>query len=87
MELTREVRCFCSKRTLLAKCGIDTRTRRPFIWQKVYKQGRVFGEMIAYGGRVVLRCRDCGRWTEVHIHSEVETKRVDEPAVLLGSTR
>lgn len=61
-----EVRCFCSRRPLLALCGRDDHGE-PFVHQKVYKQGKVFGEMVATGGTVRLRCRECLRWVRINL--------------------
>lgn len=68
-----ELRCFCSRRTLLAVCGRDSRTGEPYVWLKVHKSAgrdrppRLFAEMVATSGVVRLRCRDCCRWHKVVI--------------------
>lgn len=48
-------------------CGRDAVTRQPFVWMRVYKQGRVYGEMVATSGDVRIRCRECLRWHVVQI--------------------
>lgn len=58
-----ELRCMCSRRPLLATYGID-KDGRLFVHVKVYKQSRLFGEVVAYGD-VKLRCRECLRWHQV----------------------
>lgn len=64
--MQQDLRCFCSRRPLLAKCGRDERGE-PFIWVKVFKQGRIYGEVVATSGTVKLRCRECLRWHQVKI--------------------
>lgn len=67
MDKGVELRCSCSKRPLLGIGYRDPSTNEPRLHVKVFKQGRVFGEMIATSGTVHLRCRECGRWSKVHI--------------------
>lgn len=31
----------------------------------VFKQRRIFGESIHYGGEVKIRCRECFRWNNI----------------------
>ena len=38
-----------------------------FLHVKVYKQARIYAEMIAYSGIVKVRCRECLRWHVVTI--------------------
>lgn len=61
----KELRCFCSRSPLLATYGI--RKGVLFVHVKVYKQHRIMGELVAEGGTVKLRCRDCLRWHVVRI--------------------
>lgn len=65
-----DFRCFCARRPLLAVCGRDTLTGEPFVWMKVHKQQRIFGEMIATAGTVRIRCRECLRWHTLTIKRE-----------------
>lgn len=60
-----ELRCFCTRRPLLAVFGVDDKGRT-YVHQRVYKQHRVYGESIAYGP-VSIRCRECLRWHTVII--------------------
>lgn len=41
---------------------------------KVYKQNRIFGEMIVYGGEVKVHCRDCLRWHRIVFVKSGEAK-------------
>ena len=65
------IHCECDYETKLAEYGIDGNGKL-FVHLKVFKQGRVFGEMVATSGMVHLRCRDCGRWTKIRIHDDVK---------------
>lgn len=56
-----QLRCFCSRKPLLAVYGIDGRGRT-YIHCRVFKQNRVFGDWISYGGEVRILCRECFRW-------------------------
>jgi hypothetical protein len=61
-----ELRCFCTRKPLLAMYGIDNRDQL-YVHVKIYKGGRVFGEMVVTSGTVHLRCRECLRWQRVII--------------------
>jgi hypothetical protein len=63
----KELRCFCSRTPLLATYGIDSRGKL-FVHVKIWKQKRIFGELVVEGGVVRLRCRDCLRWHVVRIY-------------------
>lgn len=78
-----DLRCFCSRKPLLAVYGVDERGRL-YVHQRVYKQGRVFGESFFYGGTVKLLCRECLHWQEVVFRdpSTVTLQEVDAPEVL-----
>lgn len=62
-----ELRCFCARSPLLAVYGRDTQTGHPFVHVKVWKGKRLYTEMVATGGIVRLRCRECLRWHKVNI--------------------
>jgi hypothetical protein len=82
MELTKHrLNCFCSRRPLLAMYGIDQRGR-PYVHIKVYKQRRVFAEMLVVGGEVSISCRECVRWHRIVFKSSVDGRaelRATEP--------
>jgi hypothetical protein len=65
-----DIRCFCSRSPLLARAGRDD-SGRPYVHLKVFKQRRLYGEMVATSGVVSLRCRECFRWHRVTIRQEV----------------
>lgn len=59
-----ELRCFCSRAPLLAIYGVDARGRT-YVHVKIYKQRRVYGEIVHYGGEVKIKCRECLRWNVI----------------------
>lgn len=61
---SHELRCFCNRQPLLATYGIDKQGQL-YVHVRVYKQRRIFGEMLVVGGLVKLRCRECLRWHNV----------------------
>lgn len=61
-----ELRCFCSRTPLLATYGVDE-TGRLYVHVKIYKQRRIFGEVLVTDGIVKLHCRECLRWHTVII--------------------
>lgn len=75
-----EIRCFCSRTPLLAVAGRNQRTNEPYVHIKVFKQGRIFGEVVVTEGVVRLRCRECLRWHKVRIrHVGVDSKPEELP--------
>lgn len=70
-----ELRCaWCSRRPKLAYYGID-KDGNPYVHQKVYKQGRIYGESIARGGTLEIKCRECNRWNKIRITKSGEVIR------------
>lgn len=61
----KELRCFCSRKPLLATYGI--KDGKLFVHVKIYKAKRIFGEFVIEGGIVKLRCRDCKRWHKIRL--------------------
>lgn len=80
-----ELRCHCSREPLLAVYGIDGKGQL-YVHMRVYKQNRVFGEMIATGGEVKLHCRECLRWHKVVIRepSRLELTEATDPQIPAG---
>jgi hypothetical protein len=66
MNKEKELRCFCSREPLLATYGVD-HSGTLFVHVKIWKQRRIYGELVVEGGLVKLRCRECLRWHEVRI--------------------
>jgi hypothetical protein len=65
----QELRCFCSRQPMLAVYGIGL-DGRPYIHVRIYKQRRVYGEMVFKGGELSLVCRECIRWHRITIRDE-----------------
>jgi hypothetical protein len=63
---SNELRCFCARSPLLATFGLDEKGKL-YVHVKIYKQRRVFGEVLVTEGKVQLKCRECLRWHTVII--------------------
>ena len=84
-ETSVELRCFCSRKPLLATYGTDKRSRL-YVHVKVYKQGRIFGEVVVTGGTVRIHCRECLRWhTVVIADNRARLEEIAEPQVPVES--
>lgn len=62
----QELRCFCARKPLLATYGVN-KDGKLYVHVKVYKQRRVYGEVLVTEGKVQLHCRECLRWHTVTI--------------------
>lgn len=82
-KTTNELRCFCGREPLLATYGVDENGQL-YIHVKIFKQRRIFGEiLITEGGKVSLHCRECLRWHVVRIRRQTaELVEDSDPAVL-----
>lgn len=79
----RPIRCiFCSRNPLLATFGLDEQ-RKPFVHVKVYKQKRVFANVVVTGGPVHLQCRECNRWLKINFvrYREIDLQQVNSEDV------
>lgn len=74
-----ELRCCCSREPLLALYGV-TEGGLPYVHIKIYKQRRVYGEVLITEGNVKLLCRECLRWYTVRIVTPTSAK-LDETEV------
>lgn len=63
---SHELRCFCSRKPLLATYGLDSDSKL-YVHVRVFKQHRIYGEVIIKGGEVKIHCRECLRWHRVII--------------------
>lgn len=83
MERTKHLlNCFCSRRPLLAMYGRDDKGRT-YVHVKAFKQQRIFVEFIAYGGEVLILCRECRRWHRIVFKKEThqaELREMQAPA-------
>lgn len=76
-QVTRhDLRCFCRRQPLLAVYGIDERGKS-YIHIKVYKNRRIFGEILITTGDAQIRCRECLRWYRVEIGSSESAKLIE----------
>lgn len=69
------MRCFCASKPLLAMYGIDERGKL-YIHVKIYKQKRIYGEIVATGGEVLIRCRDCFRFHRIRFVAPYKEARL-----------
>ncbi len=71
MKLLREkeLRCFCRHEPLLATYGLDDKNEL-FVRVKVYKQNRLYAELLFNAGVAKIRCRNCLRWHKVIFTSQ-----------------
>lgn len=81
-ETRNELRCFCRRTPLLALYGLNRRGKI-YIHFKVWKNRRLFCEMLVTEGKVQVRCRECLRWHTIVIRQPddvklVQTSRPDE---------
>lgn len=78
-QRTREkaLRCFCRGEPLLATYGVDSRGKL-FVHVKIYKQNRIYGEIVFESGTVKIRCRNCLRWHRVNFSSQKATLSEDQ---------
>lgn len=77
-----ELRCEqCKEAPLLATYGVDEKGR-PYIHVKIWKQNRIFGELVVEGGVVRIKCRACLRWLRVIIRPGRRAELIQEPKPL-----
>ena len=87
-----DIRCFCSRHPLLGvyAVGVDG---RPFVHVKVWKQGRLYTEIVVTGdAELSMKCRECYRWYRIFIKigkqpqmveiQEPEVENADRPLVV-----
>jgi hypothetical protein len=77
----KQLKCFCARKPMLAMYGVDAQGKL-FIHVKVWKQNRIYGEILITEGTVKLRCRECLRWHTVKIRQPgtAVLQETDEPA-------
>lgn len=63
---SNELRCFCARGPLLATYGLDEKGKL-YVHVRVYKQKRIYGEVLITDGLVKIHCRECLRWHTVVI--------------------
>lgn len=65
-KTSHELRCFCNRRPLLAVYGVDEK-RKLYVHVRIYKQRRLYGEVLVTEGKVEIHCRECFRWHKITI--------------------
>lgn len=73
-----DLRCFCSRHPKLAVYGV-TDAGEGYVHVKIWKQSRVFGEVVMTAGVIDIACRECLRWTQVTIAKALVKVSPDEP--------
>ncbi len=74
---SNELRCACSRHPLLATYGL-TQDGEIYVHVKIFKQQRIFGEVVVTEGKVSLHCRECLRWHRVVIKSKTNVRLTEE---------
>lgn len=85
-----QLRCFCSRKPLLAIVGSDKKTGDAWVHIKVFRQEKIYAEVVvsAKDGCVRIRCRECLRWFVLNIRSEkLEVKEEPLPEGLILAKR
>jgi hypothetical protein len=83
VKTVHELRCFCARAPLLAMYGIDERGAL-YVHVRVFKQKRIYGEVLIKEGTVQIHCRECLRWNTVKIshRGSVSLEEGPEPEVI-----
>lgn len=71
------------RKPLLATYGVNE-DGKLYVHIKVFKQQRIYGEVLVVDGRVKLHCRECLRWhTVIFVQPEkAELKQDEEPPII-----
>lgn len=77
-KTSNELRCLCSRHPLLATYGL-TSDGELYIHVKIFKQRRIFGEIVVTAGVVSLHCRECLRWHKVVIRQPNQPLLIEQP--------
>lgn len=84
-----ELRCFCARTPLLATYGVNEKGD-VYVHVKIFKQHRIFGEVIVTKGNVKIHCRECLRWHKVVMrppgHAELQETEPNPSAIEVKST-
>lgn len=81
-QTKNELRCTCSREPLLAVYGLDDKGN-VYVHIKVYKNRRIFGEILIHHGDVEMRCRECFRWYRLVIRNNHPTLiETDQPEAI-----
>lgn len=66
MPTKSDIRCVCSRKPLLGIWGIDDKGKA-YVHVMIYKQSRIFGQVLFSEGVAHLWCRECHRWTRLRL--------------------
>lgn len=69
----KEIRCFCYRKPLLAMFGVDE-DGKLYIHIKIWRQNKLYGNMVFRGGEISIQCRECFRWYRVAIRDNQEPR-------------
>lgn len=75
-----DLRCFCRRKPLLAVYGLDA-AGNLYVHVMVYKQDRIFGNLVVRGGPLDIQCRECMRWHVVNFMPGAPTIRETQAPV------
>ena len=79
-----ELRCFCSRKPLLAVGGTDAKTHQPFLHIKSMRGEQIKTEVVVTEGVVRIHCTQCFRWHTVKIvKNEVFTRQEELPSSIV----
>lgn len=65
---------------MLAIWGNDEHGK-PYVHIRIYKQGRIFGDVVVYGGEVKICCRECLRWQIITFVGERSSAQLTQTGV------
>ncbi|MFD8340539.1 hypothetical protein ACFV42_49385 [Streptomyces solisilvae] len=71
------MRCFCSRQPLLATYGL-TVDGKAYVHVKVYKQKRIYGNLLILQGETLMQCRECFRWHRIRIAERAKPPQFSE---------
>ena len=64
-----QIRCICAVHPILAIARVSSTGTR-FVHIRIYKQKKIYGEIVVESGLVRIRCRSCGRWYSLHVRHD-----------------
>lgn len=75
--------CFCARKPLLAMYGVDEKGKL-YVHVRIFKQRRIYGEVLVTEGTVKIHCRECLRWHTVIIiqPGQAQLEETAEPPMI-----
>jgi hypothetical protein len=80
----KPLKCFCRSKPLLATYGVDS-SGKLFVRVKVYKQARIYAEVVFQGGVVQICCRNCFRWHRVIFKEHAAALSEEQPLEIVSN--